>query len=106
TFTCSNTIVIPASGVVLRGSGAEGSAVSTIKMLGRRHVAIATRGGFGGRRGRGENGDSAASETGGARTFITETYVPSGSTSLMVGNASGFATGDTIEIRRPVTAAW
>jgi hypothetical protein len=44
TFTCSNTIVIPASGVVLRGSGSGADEKrSTIKMVGRRHGAIAVR---------------------------------------------------------------
>src|SRR5258706_11652281 len=38
TFICSNTIVIPASGIVLRGSGS-GAGGSTIQMIGGRHVA-------------------------------------------------------------------
>src|SRR5712691_5218477 len=40
-FTCSNTIVLPASGIVLRGSGSgPDGPTSTIKMAGHRHVAI------------------------------------------------------------------
>jgi hypothetical protein len=108
TFTCSNTIVISASGVVLRGSGdgADGKG-STIKMLGRRHVAIAVRGpGFGrGREGRGQS-DTPAQDTNAVRTLIADAYVPSGATSFTVADAAGFAVGDSIEIRRPVTEAW
>ena len=39
TFTCSRTISIAASGVVLRGSGS-GAGGTTIKMAGERHSAI------------------------------------------------------------------
>jgi hypothetical protein len=106
TFNCSNTIIIPASGVVLRGSGADGSNVSTIKMLGRRHVAIATRGGAGGRQGRSTGDDQNGTDTGGVKTFLADAYVPSGTATFTVADASGFAVGDVIEIRRPVTAAW
>jgi hypothetical protein len=107
-FTCSNTIVIPASGVVLRGSGADEKEISTIKMLGGRHVAIATRsfGGFGrGRRTGGDEGETSP-ETNTVQTSIADAYVPSGATTFTVADATGFAVGDTIEIRRPVTEAW
>ena len=103
-FTCPNTIYIPASGVVLRGSGADGKEMSTIKMLGGRHVAIATRNVGGGRRGRQSAGDQI--ETNSARTFIADAYVPSGAMTFAVADAKGFVVGDTIEIRRPVTAEW
>ncbi|HEX7470270.1 MAG TPA: discoidin domain-containing protein [Verrucomicrobiae bacterium] len=108
TFTCSNTIVIHASGVVLRGSGADGKG-TTIKMIGGRHGAIAIRGAGGGGRGRqpgGGQGEASVSETNVVRTLIIDTYVPSGATTFTVANAKGFAIGDTIEIRRPVTEAW
>jgi len=108
TFTCSNTIFISASGVVLRGSGADGQDVSTIEMAGRRHVAIATRSFGGGRRGRQSDDDqSDVSPTASAgQTFMADAYVPSGAMTFTVADAKGFAVGDTIEIRRPVTAAW
>ena len=32
--------------------------------------------------------------------------MPSGATSFHVADAGGFAPGDTIQVRRPVTAAW
>ena len=103
TFVCSNTIIIPASGIVLRGSG-EGAGGATIRMTGGRHVAIATRGeGMGGR---GRRGEDASSDNNAIRTFIADAYVPSGTMSFTVADAAGFAVGDVIEIRRPVTEAW
>jgi hypothetical protein len=103
-FTCSNTIILPASGVVLRGSGADGKEISTVKMLGGRHVAIATRSAGGSRRGR-QSGDDQ-SETNTVKTSIADTYIPSGATTFTVADAKGFAVGDTIEIQRPVTVTW
>jgi hypothetical protein len=102
TFTCSNTISISASGVVLRGSGAEGTRQTTIKLAGRPHLAIAIRNpGSGRRRDVPENEDLKSAET-----TIADPYVPSGTKSFSVVDASAFAVGDTIQIRRPVTSAW
>src|SRR5439155_19714795 len=39
-------------------------------------------------------------------TKITDAYVPSGATSFHISSAKGFAVGDTIEVRKPVTAEW
>jgi hypothetical protein len=97
-YTCSGTIFIRAGGVVLRGSGTNGS---TIKMTGGRHAAIT----IGRSRGRGRAPD-AGQESGTVRTSIADSYVPSGATCFTVADASGFAIGDTIEIRQPVTQAW
>ena len=99
-YTCSGTISIRTSAVVLRGSGS-GANGSTIKMVGGRHVAIAIS------RSRGrERVPDAARESSAVKTSISDAYVPSGATSFTVADASGFAVGDTIEIRRPVTPAW
>jgi len=108
TFVCSNTIYLPTNGIVLRGSGS-GAGGSTIQMFGGRHVAIASGVGRG-RMNRPaideeELPDQAQSAASG-RTFIADTRVPSGTTTFTVSNANGFAVGDNIEIRRPVTAAW
>jgi hypothetical protein len=101
TFVCSNSIVISASGVVLRGSGTgPRGKVSTIRMAGRRHAAITSRS-SGSRRER-----SAGEEGGSAHTSIADSYVPSGTTSFSVADAKGFAVGDVILIRRPVTETW
>ena len=96
TFPCAGTITIAADGVVLRGSGSGGAAASTIRMSGQPHLAIAVRAAGG--------GETAA--PGEAKTSIADAYVPSGAMSFNVASAAGFAVGDTIEIRRPVTAAW
>lgn len=109
TFACGSTLYIPASGIVLRGSGS-GAGGSTIKMYGARHTAIMT--GMG--QGRGmmrapiddEQLPAQGESAGAGRTYIADAYVPSGTASFTVDSTSGFAAGDTIEIRRPVTAAW
>ena len=45
-------------------------------------------------------------QTVGTPAAMTDSYVPSGATSFNVSDASGFAVGDTVLVRRPVTAAW
>jgi hypothetical protein len=106
TFNCAQTIAISASGVVLRGSGSgagkDGGPTTTIKMTGKPHLAIAVRGPGTGGRGAGVADEQGAS----VKTSIADTYVPSGATSFSVADAKGFAVGDTIAIRKPVTAAW
>jgi hypothetical protein len=103
TFPCSGTLTIPASGVVLRGSGSgtQPGPRTTLKMTGRPHLALAVRPGGG----RGRESTPLPAEDG-AETSLADAYVPSGTTSFAVADASGFAVGDTIEIHRPVTAAW
>ena len=123
-YTCSGTISIRTGGVVLRGSGS-GAGGSTIKMVGGRHCAIVV-GGSGGTRGRrsdearvagvprvegvspsNRGHELAPAQAGDARdTTIADAYVPAGATTFTVADASGFAVGDAIQIRRPVTPAW
>jgi hypothetical protein len=110
-FSCSNTITISTSGVVLRGSGANGEKKTTLKLAGRPHLAIAVRAPGGGRRRGGESTAGAVTELASqdfkpAETKIADAYVPSGAKTFAVGDTTGFSTGDTIEIRRPVTEAW
>jgi hypothetical protein len=103
TFICSNALIIPASGVVLRGSGSSADAKgSTIQMAGGRHGAIALRGTGGGRNPERES----TAETNAVRTTITDAYVPSGSLAFTVADAKGFSVGDVIEIHHPVTETW
>ncbi len=96
------TITLAASGVVLRGSGsgADGTPASTIRMTGRPHLAIAVRAPRGGAAGR-QGADFKPAET-----SVADAYVPSGASSFTVSDASGFAAGDCVAIRRPVTPAW
>jgi hypothetical protein len=42
----------------------------------------------------------------GPTATMTDAYVPSGATSFHVNDASGFSPGQTVLVRRPVTAAW
>jgi hypothetical protein len=100
TFSCASTINIRESGIVLRGSGsgADDPHRTTIKLIGRPHLAIALRS-AGGR-------NRNPPETDAAKTSIADAYVPSGAKSFNVSDASQLAVGDTISIRRPVTATW
>jgi hypothetical protein len=102
TFNCAGTITISTSGVALRGggTGANDGERTTIKLVGKPHLAIAVRAAGG------QGGHGAAESADGAKTSIADEYVPSGSMSFSVLDASVFAAGDTISIRRPVTAAW
>src|SRR5512140_2723225 len=104
-FPCSATLNISSSGVVLRGSGsgAPPGSQTTLKMTGAPHVAINLRAPA--QAGR-SNARARNDERGAAQTFIADPYVPSGAVSFHVADPSGFATGDPIEIRRPVTEAW
>src|ERR1043166_7266004 len=114
TFFCSNTITIPASGVVLRGSGSACGAnkgePTTIKLTGKPHLAIAIRAPGRGRgpgdRPSATNSAVESQEFKPAETAIADDYVPSGAMAFTVSDARGFSVGDTIEIRRPVTEAW
>lgn len=96
-FTCSNSLVISAGGVVLRGSGI-GPDGTTLQMSGGKHVAIAV--------GQGRAAGALSPSDDAVQSSIADSYVPSGATSFSVTDSKGFAVGDVIEIRRPVTAAW
>lgn len=108
TFTCGKTISISADGVVLRGSGAGADGASVIKMTGAKHNAFAiSRTGAGGSAISPDHAESAAaSKATGPVTRITDAYVPEGTSSFTVADAAGFAVGDSIVIRKPVTRAW
>ena len=97
-FTCSGAISISADGVVFRGSGIN---KTILKITGERHTAIVI--------GKGRN-DQTASEVRNdfkaAETYLSDKYVPSGAVSFRIADTKGFAVGDLIEIRKPVTKAW
>lgn len=104
TFTCAGPIILSESGIVLLGSGS-GAGGTTVKMVGSPHTAVVIgRGNTKVALGRTEKADSNTVKT--TRTLITDTYVPSGSRSFTVADASGFAVGDLIDINRPVTESW
>ena len=92
TFHLATQLMISASGVVLRGAGS-GANGSSLVMTGSTHTAIVIQG-------------SGSFKTTGAPASITDAYVPSGAMSFHVSDASGFAAGDAVLVRRPVTTAW
>lgn len=92
TFNVSSTLNINASGVILRGNGT-GADGTTISMTGDPFLFLKIAG-------------SGSWQTLGNAATITDSYVPSGANSFTVSDASGFAVGDTVLIRRPVTSQW
>ncbi|AWI10253.1 glycosyl hydrolase family 28-related protein [Ereboglobus luteus] len=94
-YTCTEPLRVNASGVVLRGSGATGPNASTIKMAGPKHNALYVGG---------DRYTIPGNST--DETAITDRYVPAGSKTFTVANAKNYSVGDTIVIRRTVTAEW
>jgi hypothetical protein len=92
TYMLSAPLTISASGVVLRGAGAR-AADTTIQMTGQPHTAFTI-------------GGSGSYQSMGAAASITDAYVLSGARSFHVSDATGFAVGDAVLVRRPITAAW
>ena len=90
-FNVSATLILNASGVVLRGSGS-GADGSVINMVGSPFTLLNLVG----------SGDYVR----GTPVPITESYIPSGARSFKVNDASGFKIGDNILVSRPVTEAW
>jgi hypothetical protein len=91
-FSCSETLNITASGVVLRGSGMDEGG-TTLKLTGEPHVAVAISG-------------KLQVQAVGAPAHISEPYVPSGAQSITLDDASLFAPGDSIRITRYTTEKW
>ncbi len=89
-FKCQEALRINTSGEVLRGSGTN---ATTIAMSGRAHACVVISG-------------SHASETIGEPVMIIDAYVPSGTDSFHVSDATSFKVGDTVRISRPVTKDW
>ncbi|MBC9932926.1 hypothetical protein [Chitinophaga qingshengii] len=91
-YVCSEPLVIRAGGVVLRGSGS-GENGSILQLSGKPHMGVTVRG-------------ESITRTAGPGTVISSSYVPAGSLSFTVTDATGFNPGDTIRITRPVTPEW
>jgi hypothetical protein len=91
-YECSKPLIISASGVVLRGSGADDKG-TIINMVGAAHVALATKA-------------RLIVKPIGVVSAITDAYVAAGINTFAVTNAAGLAVGDTISITKPVTANW
>jgi hypothetical protein len=95
TYNISSSLNINASGVVLRGSGSGGAGQggTTINMTGTTgFLAVNVDG----------SGSYSLSNT---ANFVNQ-YVPSGTNSITVTDASGFSVGDDVLVQRTVTQAW
>jgi hypothetical protein len=94
-YPCSGTLKIAAAGVVLRGSTSKGDKCSTLKLTGQPHNGITVAG---------KAGVTEPFQE--AKAKVADPYVPSGTTTFTVADARGFAAGDTITLRKTVTAEW
>lgn len=92
TYNCERQIVINASGVVLKGSGA-GEKGTIINMTGKPHVCVLVR------------GDVKVKNTP-VTSMFSDLYTPSGALSFNITSATNFKVGDTIRIAKPVTDTW
>ena len=100
-YLCSESLTISYDGVVLRGSGS-GSDGSVIEMTGPKHTAIVISSRD--TRHCGNRIENFNPEVKGIK--VRDRYVPAGSSSFTVEDASGLKVGDNIEIRKPVTQKW
>jgi hypothetical protein len=92
TYQLQGSLSLQASGVVLRGAGS-GAGGTTLSVSGTPRTVLTI-------------GGSGAPAKGAPHATITDTYVPSGSTTFHVDNPSALAVGATVLVGRPVTAAW
>jgi hypothetical protein len=91
-YRTTKTVTIAASGVVLRGSGT-GADGTVIDLTTTSHVFLTIQG-------------NSARRALGTKVMITDEYVPAGTRSFSVNDASEFKVGDAVLVGRPVTAAW
>jgi hypothetical protein len=103
TFHLSQTVNITASNVVLRGAGV-GKTILTL--TGKPHFALH----IGADAASTDDEESAPTEAATSAikstTLAANIYVPSGTQTIQVANAAGFAPGDTIQIDHPITPAY
>lgn len=93
-YECSQPLRIATDGVVLRGSGSDKSG-SVIVMNGPKHTAIMV-----------SNGVRRGADAGESGVKVIDKYVPAGSYSVTVSDASAFKAGDVARISKPVTEKW
>ena len=91
-FHCGQTLRIDTSGIVIRGSGTK-SGDTIIRMTGSPHVCFTI------------GGKESVRAIGKAQRIV-DSYVPAGTTSVSLDDASALKAGDLIEIIHPVTPAW
>lgn len=93
TYRCGATLVIRASGVVLRGEGQSEDGTVLLATYPRAEPLVRV-------------GGKAGPQAHGAPVEVTDDYVPVGATSLTVESAAGFAVGQTVFVIRRGNAAW
>ena len=91
-FHLTGTLHFTISGVVLRGSGS-GEDGTLLEMSGDPHYAISI------------TGEDEITPLASA-VAVTEDYVPSGSLTLTVADATGLQPGDRVQITHPLTPEW
>jgi hypothetical protein len=91
TFNCSKQINIKSSGIVIRGSGS-GSEGTVILMNGAPFQLF--------------NLSGSGSHSLSGSVNMTDSFVPSGTDTFAVSNASGFQVGDTVLVTRIATKEW
>ena len=89
TYEVSDTLVMAADGVVLRGEGQGSAGTVLVATKAEQHDLIQI-----------SNGSGGISEVGGTRVDITSPLVPVGGLSFAVTDASGFTVGDTVVVIR------
>lgn len=110
-FRVNGTLLLQASGVVLRGAGCGGNSdtdadattittlLSTSRTPGTVLIAVHSPSSGAGAR-------AVLEELPGTRVAIADAYLASGSARVAVANASGFHAGDRVVVERASTAAW
>lgn len=93
-YPIAGTIVIRASGVVIQGEGSNIDETRLIATARQRHPLIRV------------SGEGKREEIPGTRVHITDSFVPVGTHSFQVSDASGFRPGDRVIVYRPGTQEW
>ncbi len=92
-YHLAGTLTIHASGVMLRGTAAIGPTASVLELTGAPHRAINIEG---------EYHQRAL----GTPTWLADRYIPAGSATVHLADASGIHAGDVLEIIKLVKPAW
>jgi len=93
TYEVGGTLLINASGIILRGRGSEEDDTVLFATGTTPRAVIEIRG-------------TAARMLLNPRTFVSDLFVPTGAPSFHVENASGFRVGDTVLVRRVGNDRW
>lgn len=96
TYNLSDTVIISASGIVLRGEGFNGSGTNFIATKPAQHTLFK----FLGTSGTSYNSSSST------RKVITDSYVPIGKKQITVASGHAFAIGDKVFVHRIPNDAW